>query len=526
MNLLVVDDQIKVVQGLINSIEWKDYGIEEVYGALSVAKAIEILNQHNIDILLCDIEMPIQSGLELISWIQEKKLDIRCILLTAHSKFAYAQQSIRLQVFDYILQPASYEYIINVVKRAIDDLKKQREQKQLSDLGEAFSSREREIVGGALHSWLEGNENLEEMKEYARLGKLPILNQNCVLGLIQILRWTVLDEWTPSLLAYALGNIAEELFCTWGIHLWISPMDRGDYVILIWDGEEKIVETSVEQQLELFLKVCQEYIGSIVAIYWCEPIEAKSLPIKWRDLEEMKRDNVARESAVFAHRDNKKIENKETIFHKEQMKVWSQKLCGDRPMAVEREANEILDQMSREGRLDAHTLRIFYQDFLQAFHNALGTSESFSKETLSHKENFKIYCEAAENVEKMKQFIHLAVSHFNQQSIHPTEELVCKIDEYIDSHMESEISRQSVADYVYLNVDYLNRLIHKATGYSLKEYISQRKLNHAKILLCTTHLPVAIIAFKVGYINAAHFSVAYKKLFGVTPMQTRQSEQI
>lgn len=124
----------------------------------------------------------------------------------------------------------------------------------------------------------------------------------------------------------------------------------------------------------------------------------------------------------------------------------------------------------------------------------------------------------------MKRFVHVAVACFAEREEPPEQELLARIDAYIDDHMETEVSRQDLANCVFLNVDYLNRLVRRATGSSLKEYVVRRKLEKARILLRTTRLPVAIVASKVGYINAAHFSVAYKKQFGKTPMQTRNGD--
>ena len=68
MNLLIVDDQSNVLTWLATSISWSDIGISHVYSASSVLTAKEIIRSHDIQILLTDIEMPVQSGLDLISF--------------------------------------------------------------------------------------------------------------------------------------------------------------------------------------------------------------------------------------------------------------------------------------------------------------------------------------------------------------------------------------------------------------------------------------------------------------------------
>ena len=60
---------------------------------------------------MSDIEMPGESGLQLLEWVRNEQMDIACIFLTAHADFTYAKTAMRLDSVDYILQPASYTQI-------------------------------------------------------------------------------------------------------------------------------------------------------------------------------------------------------------------------------------------------------------------------------------------------------------------------------------------------------------------------------------------------------------------------------
>lgn len=52
--------------------------------------------------------------------------DHRCIFLTAHAEFRYAQEALRLGGFDYIMQPAPYEQVADAVSRALENVKEER----------------------------------------------------------------------------------------------------------------------------------------------------------------------------------------------------------------------------------------------------------------------------------------------------------------------------------------------------------------------------------------------------------------
>ena len=122
MTVLIVDDQPDVVRGAKQGVDWKMLGIDRILTAYSVPEAESLLLSEQVEILLCDIEMPPRSGLELCSLIQDRKLATRCIFLSAHAEFSYAQEAVRRGGFDYILQPAPYSEIEKALARAIADI--------------------------------------------------------------------------------------------------------------------------------------------------------------------------------------------------------------------------------------------------------------------------------------------------------------------------------------------------------------------------------------------------------------------
>ncbi len=124
MTVLIIDDQLSVLSGIRNGVRFDTLGIENIRTASSAAQAREIISNENIDIILSDIEMPGEDGLSLNEWVADKYPSIIRILLTSHAEFSYAQASIKLGCFDYIVQPAPYDEIEASLSKAIDKLKK------------------------------------------------------------------------------------------------------------------------------------------------------------------------------------------------------------------------------------------------------------------------------------------------------------------------------------------------------------------------------------------------------------------
>ena len=71
MNLLIVDDEVQILQGLLSGIRWELLQFQEVLTAKNYSQAVEAFQNWQIDILLSDIEMTDQSGLDLIEWVNE-----------------------------------------------------------------------------------------------------------------------------------------------------------------------------------------------------------------------------------------------------------------------------------------------------------------------------------------------------------------------------------------------------------------------------------------------------------------------
>ena len=123
MKLLIVDDQRSVVQGLLHCTDWAALGFDQVEGALNAIDARASLQRREAEVMLCDIEMPVESGLDLLKWMRGEGMRTRCIFLTAYAKFQYAQEAVRLGGFDYIMQPAPYAQVIGAVEKALREVR-------------------------------------------------------------------------------------------------------------------------------------------------------------------------------------------------------------------------------------------------------------------------------------------------------------------------------------------------------------------------------------------------------------------
>jgi two-component system response regulator YesN len=130
MNVLIVDDDVPYLNSLCREIHWKALLAEEVYTAMGGAEAMEILRTRAIDLLITDIEMPGKSGLHLLDWCREESYRCMTIILSSFPDFSYAQRAISLGVFSYLLKTSEYSVLEDMIRRAMVELMRRREQQE------------------------------------------------------------------------------------------------------------------------------------------------------------------------------------------------------------------------------------------------------------------------------------------------------------------------------------------------------------------------------------------------------------
>lgn len=103
----------------------------------------------------------------------------------------------------------------------------------------------------------------------------------------------------------------------------------------------------------------------------------------------------------------------------------------------------------------------------------------------------------------------------------PAGRQIFHIRQYIDEHIEEDVSLKRVAQEFYLSTSYLSRLFKSKAGVNLSDYISTRRIERAKMLLTDTDLSVAEISRKLNYPEQNSFSRFFKGRVGIPPQVYR-----
>ena len=118
----------------------------------------------------------------------------------------------------------------------------------------------------------------------------------------------------------------------------------------------------------------------------------------------------------------------------------------------------------------------------------------------------------------LEQFTNLAF--YNTSSSNLT--IIKKSIEFINDKYNQNITLDMVAEHVGLNPAYFSSLFKKETGINFSNYLTNLKIDNAKLLLRNSNLSLINIAIELGFDNQSYFSNVFKKSTGMTPKQYRQ----
>lgn len=531
-NMLIVDDEGFAIEGISNCTDWKALGIHDVYTANSADEARTILQEKQIDILICDIEMPDEDGLSLVRWVKEHYYHTEFVFLTCHSEFAYAKQAVHLGSFDYLLKPVDSDELAQVVARMLQTIQEKKERsnynekyqkyyalynKQQPLLVERFwqdlLSRRILLFGDFLDRALKDAQLKLSAGDYVQ----PIL--------ISIEEWKKpLQERDQEMMEYAVKKAAEETLLADNPGHAIVDKNGVLFVMIYASSDTAEHDFSSEKWVQagnLFMKACLDFFYCQISCYIGYFAPLQELPGLCDGLKDMERNNVTKTQSSLVYCPQRAAAASSAEPVNMNVSEWVSVISnGNRDNVIELIRQNVA-KLEAIPNCHPKQLEAYLHEFLQVIYHFLydrGIS-------VSQIPNFTMWSTA--QIRTLGQYKYWAinlVSAVMDTVIHEkeTDGFVQKSIQYMKENVEEDISREDVAAYVNLNPAYLSRLFKKETGRNLIDYLIETKINRAKHLLGTTDMTVSAIAQQVGYSNFSHFTRTFKKHNGVNPQEYRK----
>ena len=128
--VLVVDDEKLIRWSLKQNLQNESFNVLE---AETVKIGLEMVSEHEPDLIILDQRLPDGTGIEFIRKLKEMSFDNPIIMLSAVDSSSVAVQAMKLGAFDYITKPINFEELKIIVEKAIESVRLKR---QISHLRE------------------------------------------------------------------------------------------------------------------------------------------------------------------------------------------------------------------------------------------------------------------------------------------------------------------------------------------------------------------------------------------------------
>ncbi len=128
--ILVVDDEKVIREGLRRLLSLEGYQVLTVENG---QKALEMLSCEDVNIILCDLKMPVMGALEVL---QEVKVRFPClplVVITGHGTVDNAVECMRHGAYDFVTKPFSADHLLLIVKRAVEKEELERRTRVLQE---------------------------------------------------------------------------------------------------------------------------------------------------------------------------------------------------------------------------------------------------------------------------------------------------------------------------------------------------------------------------------------------------------
>lgn len=521
MKLLICDDDISTIDVIQSQLDYQELGIEEILRAYNGQAALEIIDKERPELVLCDIEMPILNGIDVLKEVRRKEIQVEFAFISNYESFEFAKEAIRYGVTSYITKPIDIKELREVLLTMIREAEKKTsafaasEDKEMSDLhiNDVF----RRVRDGILGT---------DVK------KIDDLLRRTGAGFSADSMWRIVymsgeitnalrDGWTRDALTYSLGRLTEEVLTEniGNVYTLTDHNNRYTYVGCFIPAQT-LAEKDLQQRCYQLVHLCSVHyslepvcmIGEEVPFYKTADVvsllRAKLKKLRFQkgnvyllsEKIEMKETppRINEECAIRFIRENKRDEFVELVMS--QMEIVAHTRYGDDSMVVQ-----------------------LHQDLLSAFYVCLKDNGISVRALLDDTEMLELDQRAEDSVPDILAF----AKGFFDKTVQMLEgrknsgDAVAVAKAYIQNHYRENINRDQIASIAFITPNYLSKRFSAEVGINIREYVNEIRVDEAKRLLITTDKTISEIAGEVGFDNISYFSTVFKRICGMSPVDWR-----
>ena len=505
MKILVADDEKLTRDGLIDSVNWQELGIDEVLSAANGAEALDIARKNAPDIVLTDVRMPRLSGIDMAVELRKLYPDTAIIFMSGYSDKEYLKAAIKLSAVSYVEKPIEIREVEDAIRDAIDLL----DEKQLVERGQSMQDMEdnKHLVECLMRSQTVGEEIPipEEFKAGASVASVILQFDRDAAPLPYDFVVGAQQEFDKYLSAYKTTSI-------------YGQKDNRHFCLFMYGvGLTNARAKSFSARLRELYSPAGSFtmaIGSVVGNY-------------------KKAYQSYNEAVVLLQQSFYCPENSD-LFAGEEEEAYQPVLVDyTRPFydALVRkdtiECNSILAKVREQFRMPCILLPSQARDiYYKLFMSLQRAAEHFRIVAFLGEEGDSIFdkVDSAKSIVVLDEMLRESLEEYFKLSEEESSDnsIVYAIEEFVHRNFQNEsLSVKTISDHVNRSTSYVCTLFKNETGQTLNQYITKYRIDSAIEMLSDPRYKVTEIASKCGYSDVNYFGKIFKKYMGCSPTEYR-----
>lgn len=505
INILVVDDQKHIRDGLQAMLRQFPLQLDNIHCAVSGIEALDILRQHSIQLVITDIRMQGMDGLALMAQTKEERIKVDYLIISGYSDFAYAQKAIELGAKGYLLKPVKREDLQSSVEHVWQEIQTRQ---SLSHDIEQMSRLARETGRKELRMYMQGaagdetwiDETQQQNAELWRSYRLCLLREE-----LWINQPGASSSHTMESIAYSVYG-GQGCICLQHRPYLIlavdAAVDTGALPAALKTGQINVITAMTDPQHGLkglhssYTQVLELYHHSYLFPNNCciLPPHIERLEQQWEiPYEEL----YALFHLIGTKNSSAITQGISMIFHKDALQRYhiryTQQLCRSIVQMLEEYVRVIRPYMGEEV-LDVDCLRNLF-DY----------------------PNIREYIRALQ-----QQLLRLNQFYYEYKCSYRNSQDLNEAIRFIHENYHKPLDLAMVSNHVSLNYAYFSNLFKKNIGKGFAEYLRDVRLDKARRLLADTDHKIVEVASMVGYDSYKSFTRTFRDVMNMQPTEYRQ----
>lgn len=518
LDLLIVDDEVLETEYLLTLLPKTGFTFRNIAVAFNVETAQEILLHHPVDIILCDIEMPQGSGLDLLRWVRERKIPCEALIITCHPEFTYAQQAMKLSSVDYLLKPIDLAQLTQGIHRCVELL-------QQSWAAEEYLHNADKMRDLLFEDLMEDNYfGKEELARRMQAVQLDYTGEEKMVPLYFKMDSSMkrAENGRDFARKTVLINVVQDILFDFNLRPWMFFPEEGAFFVTFRLTELRgSLGNFCEERLRKLLSSSGDLLHIPMTCFVGKLTSFWELSSQYRELREKSSHFLTVRGEIcmpsFGPQPSNIIAE---LFYTD----WRLLLENGGFAKLRRKLEPYLEELMMRKIVPAEEVFYLSQKLIRQINRFLHEEQADIQETLTERDQQDLLMQGRFFLEDYVGIVRRILTRLEEaEKVQWSEALITnRICQYVQAHVEDDLDRQILAKTFGLSPEHLSRLFRQEKGYSLVSFLTKTKLDYCCKMFQTTNCSVRQAAERVGYTNFSYFSKLFREHYGCTPQQYKE----